>query len=250
MLIKDQAICIRTIDYAETSQVITLLTDTYGKIRAIAKGSKRPRSPFGGPIEVFSYGPAVILDKPHAQLGTLTEFQPRFEIISGLTRNLQAYNAAMLAAELVDRFTKDHDPHPGLYQLVLGFLRDVVSGPNPLPATIGFQLGLLRQVGMQLVLDGCANCRRPYSEDWPAYYFSSSANGLVCRDCEGSFPDRMMLGLEAVRGLQDQANLASAGPVARSVARILIDHITRILGHQLRTARQFLQGMACHGSSG
>ncbi|MBM4027044.1 MAG: DNA repair protein RecO, partial [Planctomycetes bacterium] len=41
MLTKDQAICLRTVDYSETSQVVTLFARQAGKVRAIAKGSKR-----------------------------------------------------------------------------------------------------------------------------------------------------------------------------------------------------------------
>ncbi len=56
MLTKDFAICIRAADFSETSQIVTLFTRATGKIKAIAKGSKRPKSKFDGPIEIFSYG--------------------------------------------------------------------------------------------------------------------------------------------------------------------------------------------------
>ncbi|MFQ6036643.1 MAG: DNA repair protein RecO, partial [Sedimentisphaerales bacterium] len=56
MLIKDTAICIRAVDYSETSQIVTFFTRATGKIRAIAKGSKRPKSAFDGPIEILSFG--------------------------------------------------------------------------------------------------------------------------------------------------------------------------------------------------
>ena len=41
MLTKDRAICVRVADYSETSQVVTLFARLSGKVRAIAKGSKR-----------------------------------------------------------------------------------------------------------------------------------------------------------------------------------------------------------------
>ncbi|MHC4433863.1 MAG: DNA repair protein RecO, partial [Planctomycetota bacterium] len=48
MLTKDMAICIRAVDYSETSQIVTLFARDTGKIGAIAKGSKRPKSKFDG----------------------------------------------------------------------------------------------------------------------------------------------------------------------------------------------------------
>ncbi|MHC4155757.1 MAG: DNA repair protein RecO, partial [Planctomycetota bacterium] len=56
MLTKDEAICIRAVDYSETSQIVTFFTRANGKVGAIAKGSKRPKSAFDGAIEVFSHG--------------------------------------------------------------------------------------------------------------------------------------------------------------------------------------------------
>ena len=75
MLTKDTAICIRTTDYSETSQIVTLFTKAAGKISAIAKGSKRPKSAFDGPLEVLSYGRIVFSDSNREKLATLTEFQ-------------------------------------------------------------------------------------------------------------------------------------------------------------------------------
>ncbi len=78
MITKDTAICIRAIDYSETSQILTFFTRDTGKIGAIAKGSKRPKSSFGGPFEIFSYGKIVFAESNKDKLSTLTEFESSF----------------------------------------------------------------------------------------------------------------------------------------------------------------------------
>jgi DNA repair protein RecO (recombination protein O) len=40
MQIKDTAICLRMVNYSETSQVVTLFTRDSGKVAAMAKGSR------------------------------------------------------------------------------------------------------------------------------------------------------------------------------------------------------------------
>ena len=95
MLKKDEAICIRTLDYSETSQIVTLFSKEHGKIDAMAKGSKRAKSPFDGPIEIFSCGQIVFSEKGDQKLSTLAEFtqQPRF---LALRTKLFALNCAYL----------------------------------------------------------------------------------------------------------------------------------------------------------
>ena len=54
---KDQAVCIRMIDWSETSQIVALLTREHGVLRGLAKGSKRMSpsaiSRFSGGIEAW-----------------------------------------------------------------------------------------------------------------------------------------------------------------------------------------------------
>ncbi|MHC4763219.1 MAG: DNA repair protein RecO, partial [Planctomycetota bacterium] len=199
MLTKDQAICIRTVDYSETSQIVTLFTKAGGKIDAIAKGAKRPKSPFDGPLEVFSCGNIVFSQPREAKLATLTEFQqtPAF---SQLSKNFFAMNCALLAAELINLMTTHSDPHPELFDDFLQFLKNInkqqpTSGVrrNTLPLLILFQLQLLSNVGLQPVLNACGNCKTKFQLSWPEAYFSSSSHSLLCKDCSDSFPDRLAL---------------------------------------------------------
>ena len=117
MLTNDQAICIRTIDYSETSQVVTFFARQTGKVPVIAKGAKRQRSSFGGPIEIFSYGGVVFSDSGRDKLATLAEFEPVAGVAnySVLSADIFAMNCCLLAAELVNVLIKDYDPHPGLF---------------------------------------------------------------------------------------------------------------------------------------
>ena len=94
MLTKDRAICLRVVDYSETSQVVTLFGRLLGKIRAIAKGSKRPKSAFEGPIEPLSFGDIMFSGFSKDTLATLTEFHPQ-PVRGELRRNLAALQCAL-----------------------------------------------------------------------------------------------------------------------------------------------------------
>jgi len=269
MLTKDSAICIRAVDYSETSQIVTFFAKATGKFTAIAKGSKRPKSAFDGPIEIFSLGRIVFSDSSREKLATLTEFQQE-HTLTGLSKNLFALNCALFAIELLNSLTDDYDPHPQLFDSLLQFLQNINDWSLPraesrgepggdLPAVAGyakaerratvsllilFQLVLLKEVGLMPILNYCVNCKTTFSSKWPQVYFSSAANGLVCRDCEANFPDKIKVNNLAAKCLADLKLLAEADEkTITQIEKILISHFTETLGHRPKLAKHILDGL-------
>ncbi len=250
MLTKDQAVCIRAVDYSETSQVVTFFTRTAGKIGAIAKGSKRPKSPFAGPIEIFSTGKIVFSTTTGEKLAALTEFEPQ-NSFNSLARNLSAMNKCLFAVELLDKLTKDYDPHPRLFDSFLQFLQNInesQASSDERRATIMllilFQLALLKEVGLQPVLSHCVNCKKSSELRVTSseLYFSSSANGLICRDCEAAFVDKIRLSSNAAKCLSNLKMLADAGEkTLNEIEKVLIYHFTALLGRQPKMAKHILK---------
>ncbi len=249
MLTKDTAICIRTTDYSETSQIVTLFTRKNGKISAIAKGSKRPKSAFDGPIEILSYGEIVFSDSNREKLATLTEFEQK-PVFSCAGDNLFALNCCLFGAEMVNSLTNEYDPHIELFDGFLRFLREIDKkqrvkneGRKVMSLLIQFQLTLLKEVGLMPILDGCANCKTRYERQKAGYevYFSSSGNGLICRDCEGSFPDKIKLSKNAA-GCLINADFGVGEKVLSEVEKVLVRHFTEILHKQPRMAKYVLGG--------
>ncbi len=240
MLIKDLAICLRTVDYSETSQIVTLFTKENGKIDAIAKGSKRPKSTFDGPLEVFSFGKIIFSDSNKENLVTLTEFEQQPTFVS-LYKNLFTLNCASFAAELLTQLTNEHDPHPDLFDSLIQFLRNLQETkqrPETLTLLILFQLTLLNEAGLKPILNACVNCKNKFRPDWPQVYFSSLANGLICRDCEHAFPDRIKLTKQTINTLADLKKIADTDEnTLFEIEKVLIHHFTETLGRQPKMAK-------------
>ena len=243
MLVKDTAICIRAVDYSETSQIVTFFTRVAGRISAIAKGSKRPKSKFDGSIEVFAYGSIVFSDSNKEKLATLTEFEQR-PGFAHLADNLSALNCCLFAAELVNDLTDDYDPHPQLFDSFLRFLQSANEHRNILSLLILFQLSLLKEIGLMPILGYCVNCKTRYEQRATSkeVYFSSSASGLVCRDCEASFPDKIRLTGNAVNCLCDLKLITGANErTLDEIEKVLIHHFTEILSRPPKMAKYILK---------
>lgn len=244
MLTKDLAICIRAVDYSETSQVVTFFAKSAGKIGAMAKGSRRPKSAFGGPVEVLSSGQIVFTSTGGEKLATLTEFEQHSAFAPRLN-DLFVLNCSLFAAELVDSMTDDYDPHPQLFDSFLQFLkniRDCVNKSDAEALLILFQLSLLGEIGLQPVLKMCGNCRNDYNDRWVDVYFSSSANALICRDCEINFTDKIRLSKPAANCLADLHKIANTDEkTLNEIEKILIYHFTELLHRPPRLAKYILK---------
>ena len=250
MLTKDLAICIRAVDYSETSQIVTFFARETGKISAIAKGSKRPRSAFDGPMEILSRGKIVFSDSGREKLATLTEFEPVYGSpgLADPRSDFFVLNCCFFAAELMNNMTHDYDPHPELFDSFLHFLKNAEQHKTKhhmLAALILFQLGLLREIGLQPILNYCANCKTRYEIRDTRYevYFSSSANGLICRDCEPSFPDKIRLSKNAATCLTSLKQIPEATEeTLNEIEKILVRHFTELLGRPPKMAKHILSG--------
>jgi DNA repair protein RecO (recombination protein O) len=241
MLINDSAICIRAIDFSETSQVVTFFTRQTGKVTLMAKGSKRTRSAFGGTIEMFSCGKVVFSDSGRDKMGTLVEFEHIAEMpgTSAIAGDIGTLNCCLFAVELVNLLTTDFDPHPGLFDALLAFLNEVSRGKkNALTPLVIFQLKLLREIGLSPVFEFCVNCKNHFDKQLHQVYFSNNARGLICRDCQGAFPDCVAITKKAVNCLADVNSIASADErTIEQIEGILISYFTDILGRAPKMAK-------------
>jgi len=244
MLKKDTAIFIRTLDYSDTSQIVTLFARKAGKMEAIAKGSKRPRSSFGGPIEMFAFGDIMFYDSGKEKLFVLTEFEQQKDF-SGLSGNLYSLNCALFGAELLSEMTGIGDPNSELFESFVQFVENLSQSgekENCLRFLILFQLSLLKEAGLQLVLNGCSNCRRKYDLNRGESYFSSSANGLICRDCEVSFPDKIRLSNKAANTLNNLKALAEeTEQTLKEIEKVFIHYFSEYLHKKPKMAKHILR---------
>ncbi len=192
---KDQAVCIRLIDWSETSQIVALLCQNQGKLRGLAKGSKRT-SPgsvarFCGGIELLTLGQVVAVTKPTTQLATLTEWDLQ-ESYWHLRRSLRAQWLAMYAADLATALLADHDPHPAAFSALTQLLDDLADAHRREQALLKYQWRLLADCGYRPQLEYDVRTGRPLPQHAdarrrkpqtpktaPTYLFDPRAGGLT-----------------------------------------------------------------------
>jgi DNA repair protein RecO (recombination protein O) len=241
---REQAICLRTSDFSETSQVVRFLTRSSGALRLLAKGTKRPKSKSGGAIDLLAEGELVLVPPRGDALGTLVEFTEtatRRAIRSDASR----LNAALYMIELAGELLADADPHPEAFDLLHNALARLEQPDARAPAVLAyFQWRLLRLAGLLGELQQCASCGQQLPSG--PVYFSSRQGGLLCDRCEGLSIEKFRLSPDGRKAL---AVLHAARPGSRATLtepqsaaanELLTYHVQQQLGKKLKMARHIL----------
>lgn len=227
--ISDQAICLRRLDYSESSQVLVLLTRQHGKQRLIAKGIKRPgKKRLAVGVDLLELGQVCFWRRTERSetLGILTEWSQRQSFLA-VRADLQRLYAAQYAAEITAELTAEADPHVGLFDGLVALLEALAAGAAPLEALLGFARLLLQEVGLTPELSRCVSCgRRPGPRE--PLYLSAGEGGLICRDCESARLEKHRVTAAAVEAFR------SPPPASHHAALQAFDLLDYYISHAMR----------------
>jgi DNA repair protein RecO (recombination protein O) len=235
---KSTAIVIRTIEFSETSLVVTLFTREFGKIGALAKGARRLKSPFESALDLLALCRIVFLHKSSDALDLLTEakllrrFRPAGRDLAGLY-------AAYYVAELLGELTDEDDPHPELFDLADETLAALAAGESVAKRVVRFELGALRLLGHTPSLSNCAECGAPVPVAGRVA-FGLLDGGVLCQECRIGKKQIVLVSagvLRAMAQLADPDGLAwrRLEIDARSLGELrgLLNHyLTHLLGRK------------------
>jgi DNA repair protein RecO (recombination protein O) len=224
---KTEAVVLRSIRYGEADRVIHLYSATRGRIGAIAKGSRRPKSRFGGRLEPF-FRLDLVLYEGRGDLFTVTgastvEGYPR------LRSDGRALGAAGRACDAVLRLLDSGEANHPAYNLLCHYLALLDADPAATSApgsALAFRLKLALAAGFSPELASCARC----GEADHLAAFSGAAGGVVCASCEG---EGFALSEETHRFMVEALArpLAEAPPAEQRIAAQADRAITETLEH-------------------
>ncbi|MCW5204390.1 DNA repair protein RecO [Desulfobulbus sp. N2] len=197
-------IVLKNVDFGESDRIITLYSPDKGRFTAIAKGAKRSQKRFVNKLEEFSLLDISYRPAKHSRLHFLCEAELKEAFLS-LRTNWQRYYAAILANELVLRFTGEHDPDSRIFSLLHWLLESLHNGASPLATLVFFHLHLLNACGYRPRLEHCATCSCSPDKNRALLNFAlQPGNGtLICSRCSGNTGrSRFTLSLQSLKFLQ------------------------------------------------
>jgi len=233
-MVQDAAVVLGRVEYSEASQIITLCTRAHGKVRVIAKGIKRgTKKRYATGVDLLEVGEVTFIARREAAAGlsTMTEWR-QTRTLSGLREKLFRIHAGQYAAEVTAHLTEDWDPHPGLYDALVGCLEALAEADGHLEPTVAYLRNLLTAIGSWPVFHACVRCGAV--GDSP--HFSSLEGGLICDSCGPAQPEKRRVRPQTVHLLRGDAGAeATEGGFA-----LLNYHIAHLMGREPLLARHLL----------
>lgn len=180
---QSDAIVLRMTPWSETSLIGSLYTRDFGKISVVAKGARRPKSPFEAALDLLSVCRVVFIDKSSDSLYVLTEakLSRRFRTTGG--ELLRLYCAYYLV-ELLEKLTDQHDPQRELFDLAVDTIRQLEHSESEVRCVVlRFELQLLRLTGHLPSFRLCAQCGCEVEAKSGWLTYGPLSTGVLCNQC-------------------------------------------------------------------
>jgi len=181
---RTEAFVIRSFDINEADKIIVFYSRAYGKLKGIARGSRKLKNRFGSSLELFTRVQVILFEKETYTFPNISQADI-LESFSGLREDLHKLASAAYVVELVDKGLGENEESSRLYDLIARTFRAIASSPEEETGKLlaAFEIKFLTLLGYQPVLDRCAHCQKALEPS--RILFSLSRGGGLCGECIG-----------------------------------------------------------------
>ncbi|HSX14415.1 MAG TPA: DNA repair protein RecO [Candidatus Saccharimonadales bacterium] len=162
----------------EADRIIVFFTPDRGKLRAVARGVRKPLSRQAGHVELFCQSNLMLAVGKNLDIVTSARLE---HYPQQLTSDYDRLQLAFLMTRIVERLTSDHNAQPGLYQLLADSLNYLDQAGASQRLELFFKLQFLVQMGYRPQLDICSLCGGALEQA----YLSPEHGGAVDSSCAG-----------------------------------------------------------------
>lgn len=241
--LRTEAIVLRRQEIGEADRLLVLLTPERGKLRALAKGARKPIARKAGHLELY-----VLVEMQLArgrEWYYVREAETR-EPFLALREDLVRTAYASHLVELIDRFTGEQDVSRAEFVLLRDALGWLCTDADPRTVARYFELHLLALAGFAPALQRCAVGQeevRPQDQ-----YFSPPDGGVICPEHRGETQRGMPISLAALKTLRymqtrpwDAVRIVRiSAPLHLELERLMLAYLTFVLEQRLQSV-EFLR---------
>lgn len=230
----ERGIVLKTTPLRESDLVVSIYTESLGRISAIARGARKSQRRFAGVLQMLVLAKFHLGRRPRGELWGLDGGEVEREW-TRLASDVAAHAHASYANELVAELIPSESPEPSVLELVVGLWDNLATvGASPAALRI-FEMALLEVIGQRPAIDACAACGETNLETGTV--FDPNRGGAICKACAATsrgpgvrpFAPETRAYLDA----PDDKQFSSEARVAAREA--MVATIVALVGHPLRS---------------
>ena len=239
---KEEALVLGTHNWGEADRMVTLFTRSSGKLKAVAFGCRRPRSPLAAGMQMFSHVEVQLqngMRLPTVKQCALLHRYPK------LSEHLETMAYGTFVAEMVREFLPEHVPDEAVFDLLLEIF-EAFEKRNPRITALAAAWQLLEHSGLQLHFERCVHCGKEIQEN---SFFDLGEGGILCWKCRTLHAENLTLGVRnLIRSLRDmdwkkEKRFILKRDELLAAEKILLTYLQQTLGHPMKSL-QFLQQLS------
>ncbi len=187
------AINLKNYPLNDNDSIVVMFSKEKGLIRAVAKGSKRPKSKLGARIQMFIANKLMLFEGKN--LDTISEAQS-LNTFSKIRSSLDKLTYSMYISEIINNFCSKNynndENYEEIYDLLYktyNLIADSNSKQEIMLYSIKFLIKFLAVLGWGLDFKSCSTCQKNLSDDEnKSSIFSYELGGFLCDNCASNYP--------------------------------------------------------------
>lgn len=221
-LINTEAIILRITNYSDSRKMVTLFTQSKGKITAIGFGSNKLTSATNSIYQIGNLV-SVSLNKNEetATIGTITNIESK-NLFKATKSNLEKIMFAQYLLEYCDKNLEELDKNIQLYNKLLLFLNHIEYNNVTKNLISSWHLSAIRTLGFNPHIWSCRDCNKEITSG----YWSTKDGGMCCgkETKEGKFIEP--LELKVLKVLSAEVPLKSEIEIPQTIFQLIL-HFTK-----------------------
>lgn len=186
MHVTTNGIVLRAVNIGENDKLLTVLTDSYGKITVLSKGAKSLKSKLAPSSQVFAYSKLTLFKYKNKYSVDNAEL---IEMFYELRNDIEKLSLAQYFAELTAFLAAEETENNQILSLFLNTLFVLAKkekNMNLIKAV--FELKAMALAGYMPDINGCRHC-----DSTESGYFCLKDGYILCGNCSGTLPKECIL---------------------------------------------------------
>jgi DNA repair protein RecO (recombination protein O) len=206
---KTLGIILKSTNWSDSSKILHVFTEKFGKISLVAKGAKNPKSSFRGVTEVFQYSEFVFNKKENSHIFTLKDVSLIENFPIFFSGKLKSFYFSLSVLEILDKKFLAEENHHDFFQILVERFFSLKKEENAESFYLSTLYSIMTELGIGIETGFCNECGTKLEKSFQFTF----QHGFLCENCLKEHLETKML--PNVYKLLNYFSMSSAEKIAQ-----------------------------------